>query len=140
MADRALKHYHEYKTRLEWFARGTGVKIKYSKKVNESMWEPKTKTVTIDSNMPQDMELAILLHELGHSLDFMLEPKGPEFEKAYDSFYIETETPEQIVLVISTELKAWKYAEKIANRLKITLGDWFYKVKDDCLATYTGRV
>lgn len=135
-----LKHYHKYIKRLNIFAKSIGLKIHYRDNlVSEGVYVPLTFRVYIENDLSESSEIAILLHELGHSLDLGL--IDIEQNKVIENAYAAYEKPRCSVknkrIVMKCERTAWKNARVIAHRLKIKLGIWFNDCESLCLKTYS---
>lgn len=133
-----LKHYDDYLTRIELYARACGIKIKYDSKREECSYEPHRRILRMDPTLSQSAEIASLLHELGHALDDTLLTGRIErrLSLAYVALYAENNTRGQLNLVIECEERAWKYARAVAKKLRIKLGKWFDDYKDICIEDY----
>lgn len=133
-----LKYYHEYLRRIEAYAEATGVNIKYGPEDGEGSFSPRLRRVKIDPDLSESREIAVLLHELGHSLDETLLDNKTEnkLDKAYSAIYDHRHNKKQLKAVLECEKRAWTYARSIAKRLKIRLGAWFDRVEKDCIDAY----
>ena len=135
-----LKHYDVYMEKLHAYAQATGIKVVYNYKDEESAYIQSRNQIKLDPQMSQSFEIAVFLHELGHSLDIAtLDPHSKAYirmEKAYAALYSRKFTKKQREEVLATEARAWDYAKIIAKQCKIRLGKWFTNAKDECLESY----
>jgi len=138
MPERDLKHYELYCTRLRNYAASNGITVVF-KECDIDQWDPRTNTVTIDTEQSQSAEIASFLHELGHSIDDLVSKPAvydSKIWKAYDAMYANKATKTQKALVLSVEKKAWSNGRDIAKRLRIPLGKWYTQAEIFCLASY----
>lgn len=137
--DRKLKNYKIYLKRLKLFARANKVSIVIAESDSEGVWMPLVRRIRLDENLSNSVEIASLLHELGHSIDDLMWVKlaeSKEVDKAYEAMYSEKVSSKQRKIVVEFEERAWKNARNIAKRLNIRLGKWYYKTEKKFLNTY----
>ena len=138
MKGRKLKNYENYLLKIKSYAKAVGIKIIYNEDMEEGVYYPSTKTISISDHLPNSCEIAILLHEFGHSIDEYIshKPTRDILDDAYNAMYAEKCTPEQEKIVLDSEKRAWVFGRSIAKNLNIKLGDWYYKTKATCLLGY----
>lgn len=139
MSGISLKHYHAYMERLKAYAEAVGLDIKYGDLDGEDgYFSPHRRYIKIDNDLSESYEIAIILHELGHSLDDTVADMKTESEAdtAYSAMYRDKATKKQNKIVIACEKRAWKYGRKLAKQLDIRLGKWFDEAKSECLKAY----
>lgn len=139
MSDGKLKYYKKYLKRLTLFANAIGVNIKIQPADDDGIWIPHSKTILVDDDMPQDEEIATILHELGHALDDIVSTNVRNSQIMYNSYramYTSKPSKLQRKIVIAAEKKAWKYGRDIAKRLNIRLGKWYTKLEKSCIKDY----
>lgn len=147
MAKGTLKNYNLYLKRL----------LDYSKLAKVVVWDKpmakpnddsnylgeyltRGRVINLESTLTQKETLAVLLHELGHFLDEMLNPEkanNKNLLSAYQKFFVNKPmTPKQKLLILECETTAWNYGKGLAKKLKIPLGDWYEKEMMCGLAEY----
>lgn len=139
MPQRKLKNCQEYLRRLMLFAEATGVKVEYGDIDSEGVWMPASNKIKLDNDLSSSDLIASLLHELGHSVDDMIDTESAyqnRLYKAYNKIYVSKASKKQKYLVIECEQRAWNNAREIAKRLKIRLGKWFDDAEKYCLDCY----
>ena len=103
-------------------------------------FDPRKKTVSINSNIPPSTQIAVFLHELGHFYDYMKDPKfskGKKLLRGYTKFiYSEPVTYEEKKRIVECERRAWKNGEMIAKLLGIPLGVWYYSERKQGMSFY----
>lgn len=138
MAGRKLKHFDKYLGKLNNYASALGITIRYTDIDDEGAYSPHTKRINIHPDLPNSMELGVLLHELGHAGDATI--VGPNHDETLDYAYQEMHhykhSKKQLKIVIQAEERAWTYGRTIAKMLKIPLGKWYDEVEKECLNTY----
>lgn len=126
---RKLKRYDEYLQKLELYAEASGIKIEYAVNDSDGVYLPIKRIVRVDPDLPESVELAVILHELGHSLDDSLtsinQHRYRMISRAYVAFYNEKATHHQKNLVMGCEERAWANGRAIAKQVRIPLGKWF---------------
>lgn len=140
MSGRSLKNYDKYLQKLELYAKAIKFKILYVKYDGDGAYIPSKRLIKIDEDLSESDIIGTLLHELGHVADshsFLSNGASNNLEKAYTATYKKKNpTNKQIKLVLECEKRAWKEAETIAKLLKIKLGKWYYKGKQEALNSY----
>jgi len=136
---RKLKRYQDYKSRLKFYARAVNIKITYITAEDESAYLPTQRKICLERDLPESVEIAVLLHELGHSLDDALVNKTTmnEINAAYHAVYSDKANKIHKYTVIETEKRAWQFGKVIARICRIPIGNWYYKAKRSCLRAYT---
>lgn len=130
-----LPKYEDYKKRLENYAKAHSVKLEYG---DEDIFIPSRNKIRLDANSEESTEIAALLHELGHFLDFLtVNPQDTHrSHKAYEAYYKSKHTAKDGKLVLASEKKAWDLGREIAKRLKIRLGKWYDREEKAALKAY----
>lgn len=138
MPGRVLKNHDVYLQKLEVYAKACEIKILYKEDRDLGGYSPTKRAVYLSPDMPESTEIAILLHELGHQLDDHLHAPthNNALSMAYYASYERKPTRRQKARVLSCERRAWRCARAIAKRLRIPLGKWFEKERDEALAGY----
>lgn len=139
MPGRKLKHHDKYLQRLELYCKACDIKIKYvDKEIGGGAYDPHLRKLYVDEDLLESAEVAVFLHELGHSLDDTLVPTkaSKKLSKAYKAVYSGRSSRKQLRAVIRCEKRAWHYARGIAKKLRIKLGVWFDAVEKYCLKNY----
>lgn len=133
-----LKHYERYRTLLQVFAKACRLRIRYSH-TREDSFVPTRNRVNIEKGQEESEEIAVILHELGHFLDYTTAPEKwtTELDKAYRMAYADKRmSPRNRRMVLACERRAWKYGRRLARQLKISLGRWYDEHEDACLKSY----
>lgn len=138
MCGRALKNYDKYLQKIELYAKASDIKIVYGEEDGEGSYSPQHRRIKIDTGLRQSHEIAVLLHELGHSMDDSLQHKFEEsaLSAAYGAMYSDRSSEEQNCLILKCEKRAWRMARGIAKLLRIPLGLGFFEAKNYCLQHY----
>jgi len=138
MSDRKLKNYDRYLQSLEMYIKASGLTIKYATQPGDGSYSLKFRRITVDPDLTETEELAVILHELGHSLDDLMVNKSTEraLTAAYTASELNSATKEQRRRVLRCEKRAWKYARATAKKLNIPLGVWFDNIQAACLKDY----
>ena len=100
----------------------------------------KRNDIYVDNLLAPKERIAVLLHEIGHHLDYCADHMSfysREIIEARARMTLEIPlTREQKDSLLKCERRAWKKAKGIAIRLQIPLGLWFYKEQKSNLASY----
>jgi hypothetical protein len=140
------RYFLKLKRKIMRFAEKNQVVVKF--RINDDIYANayyrKTKrtkdTVWVYIKQPRTIKICVLLHELGHFLDYKQHPiRYKIYGQAYDSksFYTERKlTKKQKKILVLAETRAWREGEKLAKELGIPLGNWFYKSREENLSTY----
>jgi hypothetical protein len=147
-----MKNYEAYFNKLLDFARVCNLRVymersgkNYSlKETDEAIdlgeFDPRKRTVSINSNIPPSTQIAVFLHELGHFYDHMKDPKFAQSKKLLRGYtkyiYSEPVTPEEKKRIVECERRAWANGAVIAKLLGIPLGRWYKKERTDGMAFY----
>lgn len=125
-----LKHYNKHKKKIHTFASALGIKIVPKPYAEDGAFSAARRLVEIDSQLGEANTIAVLLHELGHAIQYYF---GTEFNvRRVDEAYRTTEktvTKSQRDLLVRYETEAWNCGECIASALNIDLGVWFFEIK-----------
>jgi hypothetical protein len=138
MFGRSLKNYELYIDKLKAYAKACEISIVYRTEPCDGAYIPTRREVVLDPDLEESTEVAVLLHELGHSLDDSLFTKtyDRKLDRALTAADNGTATPEQVEMVIECEKRAWVYGRSIAKRLRIRLGKWYDKEESNNLLSY----
>lgn len=141
MCYRDLKNYNTYIDKLNAYASGNNIKVIYREEDSDGLYIPTRRTVVIDQDLDPTVEIAVFLHELGHSIDqhLICDPNtelSNKVEKAYRAIYKGKYTRKQLNIVLTREKEAWTCGEFIAKQLKIRLGKWYFDIRDSYLSSY----
>lgn len=147
-----MKNYPHYFNKLFEFARvcNVSVYVENSGKdhsLNETddvidlgEFDPRRRTISLNSKVPQTTQIAVFLHELGHFLDHMKDPKFSQSKKLLRGYskYIFSKpvTTEEKKRIIECERRAWSNGIVIAKLLGIPLGRWYKKERFEGMAFY----
>ncbi len=142
----SLKHHARYQRALKRYATAINLSLRYvAGAPDEGIYNPRRKTVKIDSDLPETERVAATLHELGHALDDSISwsedsALNSRIMVAYAATY-STKAPsrKQRRLVLRCEKAAWRYGRVIAKQLNIKLGKWYYDYMELCLKSYRGK-
>ncbi len=128
-----LKNYNKYLKLLLEYAKLCRVEV-YENELEDADGDYYKRVINLDKKLSQSSEIAVLLHELGHFLDEMVNPvlnERPELNRAYEIFndplFMGEMTYKQRKALIACEKRAWVYGKVIAKKLKIKLGSWYDK-------------
>jgi hypothetical protein len=141
MSERTLKHYDKYMDALDAYAKASKIKVIYQLDdfFDGGMYVSTTRTIYLEPDLADSIEVAAFLHELGHALESS-SPAPPKEQhtlyQAYEAVYAERASLFQRVKVLQCEKKAWEFGETIAKLLRIPLGKWFFDYKKECLKDY----
>jgi hypothetical protein len=130
-----LKHYDTYLQSLELYAEASGLTVEYGEMDSPGVYVPSRRKIRIDPDLSQSKEIAVFLHELGHSIDPSITAKATE-KKLDGAHYANKASKRQSALVLACEERAWANARDIAKKLRIPLGKWFDNEETDCLNGY----
>jgi hypothetical protein len=135
----ALKNYLKYMEKLEHYAETLGLRIISREESSEGAYNHNNSTIVIDPDLSESKEIAVLLHELGHAMDYHLTNKklSPKIWSAYH--YVLGDTPpsqDKLETVMAAEVRAWENGAVIAKRLKIPLGKWYASERKSALLNY----
>ena len=96
--------------------------------------------IYVDTLLPPSERIAILLHEIGHHLDYCGNSESFFTRDIIEARFRHDKnlplTQDQKKKLLISERRAWKKAESLATRLEIELGDWFNKERNKDLASY----
>lgn len=138
MRDAYLKNYEKYLRSIEIYAKASGIVISRKDEAEEGSYSHTRRRITIDPDLPPAMEIAVLLHELGHAID-MASIKAPKM-KVIDNIYYDfdrgTKSSKKRSVVLDMEKRAWYYGRAIAKMLRIRLGKWYDSTQQSCLYSY----
>lgn len=134
---RQLPKYLEYLHKIKLYLRICEIKLERKYIDTEALWIPSRRAVVVDRELEESTEIAVLLHELGHSLDDALTRNQKSHDRAYTAFYKGKASDTQKQLIRLCEERAWDNAEALARKLKIRLGPWFYSERKRCLRSYS---
>lgn len=142
MKHRKLHNYELYRMKIDLYAKANRVKIKYSETCcSDAAYTPTLRLITLEEDMPESREIAVLLHELGHVIDDDAR-LSLSIDKALDLAIKACNsdagaTLKQFALVMNCEREAWKQGRIIAKKkLMIHLGKWFEKERKSALQSY----
>lgn len=137
-AGRPLKNFEDYLEILMRYCKGSGIKVIYKEIDCEACYLHDTRTLTVCKDLAESTEIAVILHEVGHSLDEVLtgDTLRTFVNAAYPVFYKNKATKKQKKLVLDCEKRAWKLGRAIAKKLRIPLGKWYDNEEKDALDTY----
>ena len=138
MCARKLKYHHKYLLRLELYAKAIGIKLQWVENDDGSEFIPSRNKIKLSANLSDAEEIAIFLHELGHTLDDTLVYGSMQarLSNAYIAYYDNKATKSQSKRVMQCEKRAWHYGRFIAKRCGIRLGKWYDIVRNECLKSY----
>lgn len=138
MPGRALKLYDEYLQRLELYAKASNILLVLAPEDSDGAYIPSRNMIRVDPDLTDSHQIAVILHELGHSLDDRLVDKkfASRVDRVYSSYYAGKIKGTQLEFLLDTERRAWEYGRAIAKITKIPLGQWYDAAKDYCLRTY----
>lgn len=138
MPGRSLKNYEKYLNALKMYADAIRIKVVYKNSAEDGIYIPSRRRIEIDLDLPESFEIAILLHELGHSMDtvFAGEKIERSIDRAYKAIYKRKGTDIQNQLVMDCERRAWNYGRSIAKTTGIPLGKWYLEAEKHCLSSY----
>lgn len=138
MSEINLKNYKKYMKDLTKYADAINVTITYKDYPDQGVYNPRGRSITIDSNMSEADEISTILHELGHciDMDFMSKKEEKVFDRAYGRIYTTNYTKSDYKEVLRREKKAWHVGRIIAKILRIPLGAWYTEGQDEALASY----
>ncbi len=134
-----LKNYIKYLEKIHTYAESAGIKIVEQQVDCDGVFDHTTNKLYIDSDLSESVEIATLLHELGHALDYHLVNKkmSPKIWKAYGHVYEDRPVPkEHLDTVMAAEVRAWEIGRLLGKKLRIPLGKWFDKDEKAALANY----
>lgn len=140
MSEINIKHFDKHRKRLIALANSLGIKIKYNDSQGDGAYQQSRSSIVIDPDLEQSTELATMLHELGHVIDFsrLSYDESSKADVAYYRFY--RENRKAFVCdqreVLKWERRAWKTGRGIAKLLKIPLGKWFDFEEHTAIKTY----
>lgn len=127
-----IKNHDKYLKKLKMYAKSRNIKIQHKNNFEyEGCFYPNWRLIVLDADLEDDEEIAILLHELGHTLDDLIQTK--EVQHQYDLAKVSKKADKAIM---DAEKRAWNFAKLIAKDLRIPLGKWFYYYKKICLNSY----
>lgn len=130
-----LKNYTKYIHVIKLYAKILRIKIVYKDYPCDGSYVPSRRQLVIDNDLDEPDEIATLLHELGHHLDFEMDYPA-SLARAYTSYYKNKHSKKQYSLVKQRERAAWDYGKVIAKKLGIRLGKWYAIIRRDSLRTY----
>lgn len=138
MLDRRIKYFEKYQDKLKYFAKAVGIKIEYTDIDGEGCYLPSRNIIRLDPDNSESREIAVTLHELGHSMDLdILRKKSSKIlDEAYRAVYCRRPTDKQLSLILLAERRAWEHGKLIAKRLRIPLGTWYGKIRAQNLRSY----
>lgn len=141
-----LRNRYLYREKLEGYAAYQEIAIEWrdqdemEDEDDMGVWRPQHRRIVMRDNLSDAEEIAILLHELGHTQDDALIPANtPEYrriDRAYKAVYKKRATPAAREIVREREAMAWHLARGIAKRLRIPLGKWFDQAETDGMEFY----
>lgn len=133
-----LRKAEEYLGKIYQYADAVDIRIEVKASADDGVYLPARRKIVIDKDLDPSEEVAILLHELGHALDDALAKKSMEkrVDSAYKAIYAKKPTRKQRDFVMGCELRAWEYGRGIAKKLRIPLGKWYDRVRDESLKSY----
>lgn len=133
-----LKNYEKYLRKLETYAETMGIRIISREEPCDGTYHPNNSTIVIDPDLSDSCEIATLLHELGHAMDYQLNNKklSPKIWHAYEKLFDGAHNINQLETVIEAEIRAWENGSLIAKRLKIPLGKWYAYERKTALTNY----
>lgn len=140
------KQYLKYKKRILEFAKFYRVNIvfKIDKEGDFDYYKHsknnKKPLIVVKRNHPNNKKIAILLHELGHFLDYKEDnSRWRASEKAYNSYAWNNFLPlgkTNKSVIVNAERRAWHKAEYLLAILQIPRGTWFDFYKKKTLKSY----
>lgn len=130
-----LKHYTRYVNSLHKFAYMLGIKIVYEGD-EDGVYVPSRNLIRISPDLSQTEEVASLIHELGHVIDFLFMPRNINTELAYSKIYKYKVSKNEIKLVVKSEKLAWNLGRIIARILGIPLGKWYTLQEKESIKGY----
>ncbi len=138
MPGRPLPNYDDYLDKLKCYIKACELTLEYRDEPCDGVWIPARRTIAIDKDLQESTEIAIILHELGHSLDdAMASPKvANAYSRAYTAFYANRLTKKQRQHILTCEQTAWNNGRALATRLRIPLGKWFSDEEAACLKSF----
>lgn len=133
-----LKNYKKYFIRLYNYSLANGIDLVRDEEPDGGSYSPARSKITVSDELTNSTEIAIILHELGHAIDQLVlkEKDMVRLDNAYRTYYSTNNSYRRANKVLQSEMRAWRYGEAIAKRLKIHTGSWFKKAKKDCLSVY----
>lgn len=138
MTDIKLKYYKQYMKRLERYIQANGLKLVYSQEEESDAIIFSKNTIRIAWKQSEAEEVASILHELGHFLDFlvMTAEQIRKVDKSYAIHHKAKKSTYHRNIVCQYEKRAWDNGRAIAGILKIRLGRWYDEVEAECLKSY----
>lgn len=137
MKGRELKHYELYLKSIKAYCKAIHMKLEFSELDDDGAFIPSKRMVRVSPNLPESTTIAVLLHELGHALDFVLmrPPQYRQTEAAYRNLYKIKYTRHQKTVLL-TERRAWEYGKAVAKTIGIPLGQWYADTAKESIDTY----
>lgn len=103
-------------------------------------FDPRRRTISLNSGISERAQIATFLHELGHFYDHIKDPKFSNSKKlirAYSCYISEIPvSAEDKRRIIECERRAWNYGRVIAKILKIPTGRWYEKERKEGMSFY----
>ncbi len=116
--------------------RAMQIKVLSDKSIPEDgLSDYSSRTIELDKDLPPDVHLVTLLHELGH---FVYDSCSPKLKlTVLDSIYIkERSTLAEKLIRLKCERAAWKNAKMLAKFIGVELPASFNEIKKAALKTH----
>lgn len=134
----SIKNFNVYYNKLLDYAKLMSITIYFHKIEDQGTFF--NRTIYLDKTLNEKQILAVLLHELGHFIDEMINPKRYISKRAVQAYTLlaknkeMTQLQKQNILII--EKAACEYGKVLAKKLKIKTGSWYKKEMDELINTY----
>ena len=98
---RPLPNYEEYFDKIAVYCEAVDLVIERKECDSDGLYVPTRRRIVIDRDLDESSEIAVLLHEIGHTLDDALKDQCEEkkIDRAYTAFYKNEATKKQVQIV-----------------------------------------
>lgn len=135
----SIKNYTTYYNKLIAYSNLMHITI-YFNTIKENDGSFFKRVIYLDSTLTEKETLAVLLHELGHFIDEMINPKRYSSKRAcaaYENMFVGNKlTLLQKKRIIEIEQAACNYGQVLAKKLKIKTGRWYKKEMNSKMGIY----